>query len=348
MDERKTIPATPYKREEAKRKGQVAKSTEVNIALTLLAGMLILHVVGANMFYHIRNIAREIFLNLSSTQLNQENVYVYFLSALPKLFLIIGPLILGLLVVSCFANVIQVGFSFTLEPLIPKIERISLTKGFANLFSKRRLIELFKSLLKVILIGCIGYSILTSAWKHCDELGNMEINETFVYAGKFTFKIGISMSGVLLFLALCDYAYQHWEHEQSIKMTREEFEEEMKRTEGDPKIRARIRRVQREMSRSRMMQEVPMADVVVINPYEIAVALQYNPLLEAPKVVAKGARLIAAKIKEIAKDAAVPIVENRPLAQTLFKTVEIGESIPAELYKAVAEILAYVYRLKKR
>ena len=347
MDERKTIPATPHKREEAKRKGQVAKSTDVNIALTLLAGMLILHAVGANMFYHIRNIAREIFFNLSSAQLNQENVYAYFLSALPKLFLIMAPLMLGLLLIGCFANIIQVGFLFTIEPLIPKIERISFTKGVSNLFSKRRLVELLKSLLKVILIGCIGYSILTSAWKHCDELGNMEISEAFAYTGKLTFKIGISMSGALLFLALCDYAYQRWEHEQSIKMTREEFEEDVKRTEGDPKIRARIRSVQREMARSRMMQEVPMADVVVVNPYEIAVALQYNPSLEAPKVVAKGARLIAAKIREIAKDAEVPIVENRPLAQTLFKTVEIGASIPAELYKAVAEILAYVYQLKR-
>jgi len=345
MDERKTIPATPHKREEAKRKGQVAKSTDVNIALSLLAGMLILNVVGANMFYHIRNIACEIF-NLSSTQLNQQNVYAYFLSALPKLFLIMAPLMFGLLAIGCFANIIQVGFLFTLEPLAPKIDRISLTKGFSNLFSKRRLVELFKSLLKVILIGCIGYSILTSAWKHCDELGNMGVNEAFAYTGKVTFKIGISMSCMLLFLALCDYAYQRWEHEQSIKMTREEFEEEMKRTEGDPKIRSRVRSVQREMARSRMMQEVPMADVVIVNPYEIAVALQYDSTsLEAPKVVAKGARLIAAKIKEIAKDVGVPIVENKPLAQTLFKTIEIGASIPAELYKAVAEILAYVYQV---
>jgi flagellar biosynthetic protein FlhB len=319
----------------------------VNIALTLLAGMLILNVVGANMFYQIRNIAREIFFNLSATQLNQENVYAYFLSQAPELFLLMAPLMLGLLVVGCFANIIQVGFLFTLEPLIPKMERISLTKGFTNLVSKRRLVELLKSLLKVILIGCIGYSILTSAWQHCDELGNMEVAEAFVYAAKLTFKVGVFMSGALLVLALCDYAYQRWEHEQNIKMTREEFEEELKRTEGDPKIRARIRRLQREMSRSRMMQEVPMADVVVVNPYEIAVALQYNPALEAPKVVAKGARLIAAKIKEIAKDADVPIVENRPLAQTLFKTVDLGESIPAELYKAVAEILAYVYQLKR-
>lgn len=346
MDERKTIPATPHKREEAKRKGQVARSTDVNIALSLFAGMLILNVAGANMFYHIRNIAHEIFSQLSSLQLNSENVYAYFLLASPKLFLMLAPLMLGLLIVGCFTNIIQVGFSFTLEPLVPKIERISFTKGFSNLFSKRRLVECFKSLLKVILIGYIGYSILTSVWKHCDKFLNMEINEAFAYAGELTFKIGISMSGALLLLALFDYAYQRWEHEQSIKMTREEFEEEMKQTEGDPKIRSRIRSVQREMARSRMMQEVPMADVVVVNPYEIAVALQYDQTsIEAPKVVAKGARLIAAKIKDIAKDAGVPIVENKPLAQTLFKTVEIGMQIPAELYKAVAEILAYVYQV---
>ena len=347
MDERKTIPATPNKREEAKHKGQVAKSEDVNVALSLLAGMLILHVVGANIFYHIKNIAREIFFNLSSTQLNQENVYAYFLSALPKLFLIIAPLMLGLLVIGCFANIIQVGFLFTLEPLAPKMERISPTKGFSNLFSTRRLVELFKSLLKIILIGCIGYSILISAWKHFDRLGNMEINEAFVYTGKLTFKIGISMSGALFFLALCDYAYQRWEYEQSIKMTREEFEEEVKRTEGDPKIRARIRSVQREMARRRMMQEVPKADVVIVNPHEIAVALRYDQTsFNAPIVVAKGARLIAVKIKEVAREARVPIMENKPLAQTLFKTVEIGKQIPAELYKAVAEILAYVYKLK--
>jgi flagellar biosynthetic protein FlhB len=347
MDERKTIPATPHKREEAKRKGQVARSTEVNIALTLLAGMLILYAVGAEMFYHIRNIAHEIFSQLSSLQINPENVYAYFLLALPELFLILAPLMLGLLVIGCFANIIQVGFSFTFEPLKPAIERISLIKGFANLFSKRRLVELVKSLLKVILIGYIGYSILVSVWKHCDKLLIMEVSEAFIYTSKLTFKIGISMAGALLFLALCDYAYQRWEHEQSIKMTIEEFEEEMKRTEGDPKIRARIRSVQREMARSRMMQEVPMADVVIVNPHEIAVAIKYDQTsMEAPEVVAKGARLIAAKIREIAKDAEVPIVENKPLAQTLFKTVEIGMQIPAELYKAVAEILAYVYQLK--
>ena len=348
MDERKTIPATPHKREEAKRKGQVAKSADVNIALSLFAGMLILNVVGANMFNHIRNIAHDIFLKLSSTQLNQENVYAYFLLGLPKLFLIMAPLMFGLLIIGCIANIIQVGFSFTLEPLVPKAERISFTKGFSRFFSKRSLVELFKSLLKVILIGWIGYSILTSTWQHCDELGSMEVSEIFVYAGKLTFKIGLSMSGVLLLIALCDYGYQRWEYEQNLKMTKEEFDEEVKRTEGDPQIRARIRNIQREMARSRMMQEVPMADVVIVNPHEIAVALQYDQKksTDAPKVVAKGARLIAAKIKEIAKDAGVPIVENKPLAQTLFKTVEIGAEISAELYKAVAEILAYVYQLK--
>lgn len=348
MDESKTIPATPHKREEAKRKGQVARSTDVNIALSLLAGMLILNAVGANIFYHIRNIAHELFSQLSSLQLNQESVYAYFLSILPKLFMILAPLMLGLLTIGCFANIIQVGFSFTLEPLYPKIERISFTKGFSNLISWRRLVELFKSLLKVILIGCLWYSILTSVWKHCNELSNMGVNEAFAYTGKLTFKISIYMSGALIFLALCDYLYQRWEYEQSIKMTRGEFEEEMKRTEGDPKIRARIRNVQREMARMRMMQEVVEADVVVVNPHEIAVALRYDQTsMEAPKVVAKGARLIAAKIKEIAKNASVPIVEDKLLAQTLFLTVKIGAYIPAELYKAAAGILAYVYQLNK-
>ena len=349
MEENRTEAATPRRREKARSKGQVAKSMEINIALSLFVGVLTLRLIGGTTFNSLNNITREIFYQLPFIQINQHSVHVYTLQFLPKLFLLVAPLMAVLLIIGVAANYIQVGFLFTLEPLIPKLERLSPVKGASNLFSKRRLVELLKSIFKLTVIGYIGYAILVGAWANFNKFPDMEIKEIVAYTGGLAFKIAFSISTVLLLLAIFDYAYQRWEHEQSLKMTKREVMEDWKEVEGDPQIRSRIRRMQLEMAGRRMMQEVPEADAVVVNPHSIAVAIKYDQSpMTAPKVVAKGARLLAERIKSIAKEAGVPIVEDRPLAQTLYKNVKVGEEIPEKLYKAVAEILVYVYQLNQK
>ncbi|MCK4788040.1 MAG: EscU/YscU/HrcU family type III secretion system export apparatus switch protein, partial [Desulfobacteraceae bacterium] len=260
---------------------------------------------------------------------------------------IVAPVMAAGVIVAALSNFLQVGVMFTLEPVIPKFSKISPLKGLGRLFSKQSFMELFKSVAKLAIVGVIAYWTVKGEMDRFLDLGGMGVAAIALYILKVILKIFLRVCVVMVFLAVLDYAFQKWQFEQQLKMTKHEVKEEFKRSEGDPLIKSRIRRIQLEMARRRMMQEVPKADVVVTNPVRLALAIRYDrAVMNAPEVVAKGSELVAERIKALAKKHDIPIVENKGLAQDLYRMVEIGSEIPSALFQAVAEVLAYVYRLK--
>jgi flagellar biosynthetic protein FlhB len=242
-----------------------------------------------------------------------------------------------------------VGFLYAPTGLQPDLSKIDPIKGFKRLFSVNSLFELIKSILKMVIIGFVPYVIIKNEMQNFFMLSQYTVFQTMIYMGKIVFRILFSTGLVLLVLAVFDYAYQRWEYEKGLRMTKQEIKDEFKNTEGDPAIKGRIKRLQREMARKRMMAAVPKADVVVTNPTHLAVALKYDQNIDfAPRVVAKGAGYLAEKIKKIATENDLPLVENKSLAQVLYKMVNVGDLIPENLYRSVAEVLAYVYNLKNR
>ena len=345
----KTEPATPRRRREAREKGNVARSMEVNSAFVLLAAVIALRLFGGNLMNHLKNTARWILSRLSVIELTTESLPGMVMVGIQFIGLMLGPIILMIMVAGVSASLAQGGFVFAGEPIKPKFSKISPAKGFKRMFSMRSVVEMVKGLIKLLIVGVIGYSTLRGELNTVPYLMDKDVPQILAFLGNTGFKLMLRASLALLIMAVLDYAYQKFEFEKKLRMTKQEVKEEYKRTEGDPLIKSRIRSIQRERARQRMLSDVPTADVVVTNPVHLAVAIKYNSRkMNAPIVVAKGARLIAEKIKEIARDHDVPIVENKTLAQLLYRTTEIGAQIPFELYKAVAEILAYVYRLKKK
>jgi flagellar biosynthetic protein FlhB len=274
------------------------------------------------------------------------NVYWYSVVEFAK---VIAPILLISALVAVSANYLQVGFLFSIKPLIPKFNKLNPIEGFKNIFSKNAFVEFLKSAFKIAVVAYVIYSYLKKNFILIPELLAMDMMATAHFIGNTIVNTGIRVAVVLLVIAIFDYGYQFWEFEKNLRMSKQEIKEEYKMTEGNPQIKSKIREKQRQMSLRRMMTEVPKADVVITNPTHFAIAVKYDAgKADAPLVLAKGKDLIAQKIKEIAKDNNVPIVENKPLAQALYKTVEIGDMVPAELYKAVAEVLAFVYSLKNK
>jgi flagellar biosynthetic protein FlhB len=258
------------------------------------------------------------------------------------------PMMLTLFAAAILANYIQTGLLWSTEALAPQFSKLNPMTGLGRLFSKRALVELSKSILKLLIVGWAAFSVLHEEMKNMVPLLYQDKIQIFAMLGGVSLKVVMRCCWVILILAILDYAYQKWDYEQRLKMTKQEVKDEFKHTEGDPLIKSRIRSMQREMARRRMMQEVPKADVVITNPAHLAVALRYEPKeMAAPRITAKGAERIAERIKEIAGAHKIPLVENRTLAQNLYK-LDLGQEVPAHFYQAVAEILAYVYKLKKK
>jgi flagellar biosynthesis protein FlhB len=344
----RTIPATQRRREEARKKGQVAKSREVNSAVILLAALASLSLLAPTLLREIGNTFGFFIAAPHYANLTKADVPGLLMLAMERFFIILSPFLIVMVIVSVLVNVLQVGFLLSSEAIQPKGERINPVEGFKRLFSKRSLMELLKSILKIFVVGYVCFYTIRQAIPQLATLSDRGLNDIFYFLGVIGFRVGIRAAIVLIVIAVIDYAFQRYDFEESIMMTQEEFKQEMKQMEGDPHVRARIRSIQREMARKRMMEMVPEADVVITNPTEYAVALQYKPAENpAPVVIAKGQRLIARKIRDLARENGVPIVEDPPLARALFKEAEVGDAIPEGLYRAVAEVLAYVYRLEK-
>lgn len=346
----KTEKATPKKRQDSRKKGQVLKSADVTSAIVLLAVFIFL-------FFSAGFLRTEIFsfFNVTFTKymlietLTIETAVEIYKDLLIEMAIILLP-IMGVAVVAAIAaNFFQFGLLFTTEPLKFDLKKIDPIQGLKRIFSLKAIIELLKSLLKISFIGSVTTLII---WMNLEQVLSLSFKtpwDTLSTIGWLTGMMGIAASSVLLFISVLDFFYQRYDYEKNLKMSKQDIKDEHKNSDGDPIIKSRIRQRQREMAMRRMMQEVPSADVVITNPTHFAIALKYDDdSMDAPIVVAKGADFVAQKIKLIARENDVVMVENRPLARAMYDQVEIGQRIPDEFFKAVAEVLAYVYRIKQK
>jgi flagellar biosynthetic protein FlhB len=344
----RTEPASQKKRDDARRRGKVVRSMEMNSAFVLVFGLLILWFGGAALCSGIAGVARETFSTAGAAAITQATAQHLVGRSIGTIGLLIAPIVVGFMLVGVAASLAQVGFLFTMEPLQPRWERLSPVSGFRRLFfSRRAAVETLKNLLKVMVVGVVAYQAVDTLFAEAMTLADADTAGILLFMGRGALSVGLKTGIAYLGLALADYLYQRFEHERELRMTRQEVREEFKSQEGDPLIKSRIRTVARQIAYKRMMQDVPKADVVVTNPTHLAVAIRYEAeRMAAPRVVAKGADLIAQRIRTLAGEHGIPLVEDKPLARMLYRSVDIGEEIPANLFQAVAQILAHVYRLR--
>lgn len=349
----KTEPATEKKKSDARKEGQVAKSKEIENAFSLLALFLLLKFwvgsLGSNLTGLFSNVYDDIpeYIRNYDGYVNEVSIIGIVLECLVQCVILIVPVFIVGFLISFVCDVAQVKWSPTAKPLQPKFSKIDPIKGFKKIFSSRALVELLKSILKIVIVAVVAYSYLKKNADGLLTLYSLELFPAIAGIGNLTVNLGIRISIAYMIIAFSDYFYQRWKFNDDLKMTKQEVKDEYKQQEGDPQIKGKIRQKMREVSQRRMMQDIPKADVVITNPTHYAVALMYDAeKYDAPVVVAKGENYLAQKIKEIARENSVEIVENKPLARMLYANVEVGEMVPPELYQAVAEVLAFVYHLK--
>lgn len=342
----KTESATPKKRQDARKKGQVAKSPDLPGAFILLFSFLAFLMFGDFMKERFFSLFAETFHHYMLMELTISNVTLMFGSFMLESVILLAPIFLVVCVIAVLGNYVQIGFMVTGEPLLMKFSKINPLEGAKRLFSLRAVVDMLKSVLKMSVVGYVVYTTLWAEKEQMLTLATVPLREMLGYVSKLTLNLGIKIGIILIVLAIIDFMYQKYEHEKSLRMSKQDIKDEYKKTEGDPHIKGKIKEKQRKMAMQRMMQDVPKADVIITNPTHFAVALKYESGMEAPKVLAKGTDYVALKIREVAKAHSIITMENRPLARALYAQVEIGDSIPADLFQAVAEVLAYVYKLK--
>jgi len=345
----KTEKATPKRRQEARRKGQVLKSTEINSVMLLITTFFLLKFLLPSMLGRLKVYSINLWKGLIYGNLTVEKISPILTDLIVLILYLLLPILIIAVLAGLIANLVQVGFLFTTESLQFKLSRLNPLEGLKRIFSKRALVELFKSMSKIGLIAYITFSSIKGKVAFFPYLMDVELKAISSFLGNILFTIMWKVILLLTFLAIVDYLYQKYEYETSLKMSKQEVKDEHKNIEGDPQVKGKIKEKQRQMAMNRMMQEVPQADVIITNPTHFAVALKYDPqTMDAPMVIAKGQDLVALRIKEIAKKSGVITVENKSLAQLLYFNVDINEQVPDHLFQAVAEVLAFVYRLKQK
>jgi len=349
----KTEPATDKKLTDARKEGQVAKSKEIGNALGLISLFLVLKIwigsIGTSLlgvFEGIYNWIPEM-VKMYQGRIPEKEILHLVGNAMLRIIIILLPIFIIGSIVAFVGDYIQVKWKFTTKPLQPKFSKMNPLKGLKKIISAQSLKELLLSAVKITLILYITYTTLEDQWEVIFLLYDMSLNQAIFLIGDITISLGLKIALIYLIIGLADFAYQKWKFKEDMKMTKQEVKDEYKNAEGDPQIKGKIRQRMREASRRRMMLNLPQADVVITNPTHYAVAIKYAPdEYEAPVVIAKGEDFLAQKIKEVAKEHKIEIVENKPLARMLYANVEIGEMVPPELYQAVAEILAMVYHIQ--
>ncbi len=350
QDQEKTEPPTPRKREEARREGNVAKSQDFNAAVGLLVGMIMLKVMGVTFFVGMRlSVENTLGGHLSGHPVRLDGLEHVFGYLGTIAFQVLAPILACLVAAAILSNVIQIGFILTGKPLTPSLSKLNPLKGLARMVDARSMMRLAMSLLKVFILSGAAAIFIYLDQDRIVGLAKLDVLPMFIGASGVIFWLALKLAGVLIILALIDLAFQQWKHQKDLRMTKHEVKEEHKRMDGDPLIRQRRQRVQRQLAMQRMQAAVPRADVVVTNPTHYAVALRYDAsTMTAPKVVAKGADYMAMRIRQLATAHGVPLIERKELARALYRSVAVDQQIPPEFYHAVAEILAYVYRLSQR
>jgi flagellar biosynthetic protein FlhB len=339
--------ATPRRLQELRARGQVVKSNDLNTALGLLGGFLVIQQFGGGGAGRLREFLASNLRDLARADLTEAKLGELGRSSLDVYLVVLGPLLVAIPLIGLVANVGQSGLVLSGRALLPDGQRINPLAGLRRFFAARSLVELLKTAFKAGLIGVVVVRTLLDSVPTLLSLAGPSVPASLAAFAGTTLRLGLTATVALLGLAALDYGYQRWEFRRGAQMTKDELREELRQAEGSPQVRARIRQRQRKLTTGRMMHAVPTATVVVTNPTHLAVALAYDSgRMAAPQVVAKGSGLVAEQIKRIAREHEVPVIENKPLAQALFRTVEIGMTIPVELFQAVAELLAYIYSLR--
>ena len=349
----KTEQPTAKKLEDARKEGQVAKSQEIATAFSLMAFFILLRVLYGFIGTNFQNIFGRVYDNIPNVARTYDGFLpVYYLrsilnNALLTMLLICAPFFIAGFLIAFLSDFVQVGFKPTGKPLQPKLSKLNPISGMKKIFSTRKLFELAKSILKLAIMAIVIISYFSGRTESLYLLYDMSLKQAIGLMGSMIIELGIRIAAAYMIIAFADLIYQRRKFNKDMMMTKQEVKDEFKNSEGNPEIKGAQKRRMMQASRRRMMQAVPQADVVITNPTHYAVAIKYDAAVsDAPIVVAKGSDYLAQKIKEIAKESNVEIVENKPLARMLFANVEVGEMVPPELYKAVAEVLAYVYHLK--
>lgn len=349
----KTEQPTSKKLEDARKEGQVAKSKEIANAFGLLSLFILMKIYVGSMGVSLMECFSGIYKQIPDViTMYNGNIPVAAITSLIRgmmlrLMLIIAPVLLVGVAVAIVCDVVQVKWRPTSKPLKPKFSKLNPVSGFKRIFSANSLMELLKSVAKIGIVGYVAYSFLQDRIKEIFLLYDISLNQAIGLVGEIVTDLGIRISAVYMVIAFLDFAYQKHKFKEDMKMTKQEVKDEYKNQEGDPQIKGKQKQRMMEASRRRMMQQLPEADVVITNPTHYAVAIKYDPdKYDAPYVLAKGENYLAQRIKEIARENDVEIVENKPLARMLYANVDIGGLVPPELYQAVAEVLAFVYHLK--
>ncbi|NPA53878.1 MAG: flagellar biosynthesis protein FlhB [Aquificae bacterium] len=345
-DPSKTEKATPRRRQKAREEGQVPRSMDIPIAASLLAVFLMMFFYIPFSFDYLLKYFKYTFSDPFHKIPELNTVFIY--DTIKIFGILVAPVFFFLLAVGIISNVAQFGFLFTFKPLVPKLNRLNVISGLGRLFSLKTAFELLRNLLKLSFATLVAYFLVKNIISQTFSMSFISLHDEIYYLFKYVMTLILAFALMSIPIAIIDFLYRRWEYEENIKMSKEEIKEERKLYEGNPQIKAAIRKKQRELAMMRMMAEVPKADVVITNPDHYAVALKYERgKMAAPKVVAKGKNLVAEKIKEIAKKHNVPIVEDPPLARTLYTSCEVGDFIPENLYVAIAKILAQIYKGRK-
>ncbi len=342
----KTEAPSGKRREDFRKKGQIAQSKEVQTA-SLFSILLLFWIFYLPTFWNgLTAIIFSIWQSSGQFEVTPSSTITLAWFLVQKLGLLLAPLFLLVLIIGFFSSFFQFGWLLTAKPLMPDFSKLNPISGMSRFFSKKSFIEVLKSLLKVLLVGWIAYSTVLDNFQEALILVDTNVGTTLSYLGRTSTLILAKVCAILILIAFIDFLFVKWEMEEKMKMTKQELKEEFKESEGDPHIKAQIRSIQQQMARKRMMADVPKADVIVTNPTHISVAIRYDSKeMAAPIIIAKGADLVAMKIREIAREHGIAIVENPPVARLLHK-LDIGENIPEDLFKVVAEILAHIYSLK--
>lgn len=344
----KTEEATPKKKTDARKKGQIARSKDVGLALTMLACTMVILLFSATIVSNLKEYMRVVLQSGILEDVNNLSIKYIFLNVIYKSLIAILPAALPIMIAGIVGSIMQTGFMLTGETLKPSLSKLNPISGFKNMFSKKSLADLGKNIIVVSIVGFIGYRYVVENYDSILQISNAYLPSLGGDIKKLISSLFVRICMVLIIIAAVDYFVQLKFHNKDMKMSKQEVKEEYKQMEGDPQVKGKIKQKQREMATRRMMSGVADATVVITNPTHLAIALKYDEEKGgAPKVVAKGADLVALKIKELAKENDVPIMENKPLARMIFKQVEIDQEIPHDMYEAVAEVLAMVYKLKK-
>jgi len=345
--QQKTEAPSPRRLRDARKKGQVPKSRDLNAAIILLAALGAIVFTKDSMIMSMQRLLVEYYGAGINIGLPAENLPQYMFGFLLRMAMIIAPVLALILVAALAANIMQVGILFAPEALQPKLERLNPVEGFKKIFSLRSLFELVKNVLKIVIVAAVVYSVVKARLPEMLLIYFKTPEQILDLIATAMLAVAFAGGGVFFIISFFDFIYQRYEHIKNLRMTKQEVKDEYKQTEGDPFVKSWLRRRQRELVMSTIRQEVPRATVVVTNPTHVAVALNYNEKgMQAPVVTAKGAGDLVPVIKGLARQYNVPVIENPPIARMLYNNVNVGSEVPVELYQAIAEILAMVYRLK--